>query len=321
MQFRTSIQIPPSQHPIGYSDRGLLLGSCFTENIGARMTRYKLPVTVNPSGILFNPASIFHTLERYASGELYRTEDLSCDNGLWFNFDHHSAFSSTDRQKTLDRINRATETGARTLQSADYLILTLGTAWIYRWKSNGRIVCNCHKQPAAHFIRKRLSAETIVEQFALLAEGCLRNKRILWSVSPVRHIGDGLIDNAWSKAILLDAVHRIVERFPNNEYFPSFEIVNDDLRDYRFYDKDMVHPSELAVDYIWEQFQESHISHEARSLFKRIEAVHRAMEHRPFNPDSPAHERFRQRYADETRRLMQEYPDLDFTPEIDFFES
>lgn len=184
----------------------------------------------------------------------------------------------------------ATETGARALQSADYLILTLGTAWIYRLKSNERIVCNCHKQPAAHFIRERLSAETIVEQFALLAEGCLRNKRILWSVSPVRHIGDGLIDNAWSKAILLDAVHRIVERFPNNEYFPSFEIVNDDLRDYRFYDKDMVHPSELAVDYIWEQFQESHISHEARTLFKRIEALHRAMAHRPFNPDSPAHD-------------------------------
>ena len=158
MQFRTSIQIPPSQHPIGYSDRGLLLGSCFTENIGARMTRYKLPVTVNPSGILFNPASIFYTLERYASGELYRTEDLSCDNGLWFNFDHHSAFSSTDRQKTLDRINRAIETGARALQSADFLILTLGTAWIYRLKSDGKIVCNCHKQPAAHFIRERLSA-------------------------------------------------------------------------------------------------------------------------------------------------------------------
>ena len=246
---------------------------------------------------------------------LYRTEDLSCDNGLWFSFDHHSAFTSTDRQKTLDRINRATETGARALQSADFLILTLGTAWIYRLKSDGKIVCNCHKQPAAHFIRERLSAETIVEQFALLAEGCLRNKRILWSVSPVRHIGDGLIDNAWSKAILLDAVHRIVERFPNNEYFPSFEIVNDDLRDYRFYDKDMVHPSELAVDYIWERFVQAALTPEAKKLMDICEEIRKAIAHRPFNPDSEAYQKFILQTLLKIDRLNEKMPFFDFSKE------
>ena len=320
MQFRTPIHIKPPEHRINHAQKGLLLGSCFSENIGTRMVRYKLPVTVNPSGILFNPASIFRTLERYASGKPYRAEDLLYDNNLWFSFDHHSAFSSTDRQKTLDEINRATEIGSRALLSADYLILTLGTAWVYRLKTSGQIVCNCHKQPRLQFNEERLSAETILEQFKPLAEGCLKNKRIIWSVSPVRHTRDGLVENTWSKAILIDAVHRIIELYPNNEYFPSFEIVNDDLRDYRFYDKDMVHPSESAVDYIWELFQEKWISRETLMLFKRIHAVHLAMDHRPLKPGTPQYRIFRQEYANETRRLMLEYPDLDFTDEINYFE-
>ena len=285
------------------------------------MKRYKLPVVFNPFGILFNPASVARTLARLDSGKLYEADDLTRSGDLWVSFDHHGSLASVDRDEALKTINQAVRYGARVLREAGYLILTLGTAWVYQLRETGEIVCNCHKRPAGEFLRRRLSVDEVVGVFAPLLEGPLKDKPIIWTVSPVRHLGDGLPENALSKSTLIVAVHRLIERYPQCCYFPAFEIMTDDLRDYRFYEKDMAHPSEVAVDYIWEQFCDAALDPSCTGMFRKIDALNRALAHRPLNPESPAYRAFRLRQASEVRSLQQAYPDLDFSRELNFFES
>lgn len=320
MEFRTPVHIPPIHQPLDHRRKGLLLGSCFTEHMGQRMLEAKLPVTINPFGILFNPDSIASTLDRLSHPQPFTEQDLIAQGDLWVSLAHHGRFSSTDRSETLSAINQALEQGAEALTRADYLILTLGTAWVYLWKATGTVVANCHKLPASAFERRRLTPEEIVTDLERALIPHLAHKQILLTVSPVRHAGDGLVENQLSKASLIVAAATLCERHPAAiSYFPAYEILMDELRDYRFYQADMMHPSEVARQYIWERFAETRLTPACRALIARIEALHTAMRHRPLNPHSETHRTFCTRMKAEAERLQQEAPFLDFTPEITHF--
>jgi hypothetical protein len=279
-----------------------------------------MSVTVNPFGALYNPVSIVHTLEHLESGARVGENDLREHNGLWFSFSHHGSFASPDKAEALARIDASVERGHEAIDASDYLIVTFGTAWIYERGDTGGIVANCHKLPVSAFRRRRLSVEEIVNDFERLFEKPLyRNKHILLTVSPIRHLKDGAAENQLSKATLLVAAHRLVERFANVHYFPAYEIVMDDLRDYRFYERDRVHPSAEAVDYIWERFCGALIDGESRTLFRRLEKLNAAREHRPFNPQTPAHQAFRSAMRTEVAELREQYPGLDFSAECRYF--
>lgn len=309
MKFRTEIEIAPLADRIGYQHRLLAIGSCFAEHIAAKLTEAKFRITTNPTGILFNPLSIAEALHSYAKCEPVRREELQYDGELWFHYGFHGSFADTDAARALERMNTGRKVGAAALETADFLLLTFGTAWVY--ERNGRPVANCHRQPASEFIRRRLTVEEIVAGFGLLFDGSLANKRILLTVSPVRHIGDGLAENALSKAILRVAAAEMEARHANVHYFPAYEIVTDDLRDYRFYADDLVHPSPQAVEYVWERFAQAALSESAQALLPEVERLTASCSHRPRRPDSEADRRLR-------RRLLDRMAELERTAGIDF---
>lgn len=241
MEFRTPVHIAPFGFRIGHSHKGLLVGSCFADRIGRIMRNHKLPVTVNPFGTLFNPASIAATLKRLEEHRSYDAGDLTRYEERWISFDHHGAFDGSDCKQTLRRINEALETGAEALRTADYAILTLGTAWVYELRDTGRIVANCHKLPAAMFRRRRMSASEIVETLGEAITRFLPGRKTILTVSPVRHLGDGATENTLSKSTLILAAHALTESLPDCRYFPAYEILMDDLRDYRFYELSLIH--------------------------------------------------------------------------------
>lgn len=316
MEFRTIVDIPGSPSRIGYGQHGLLLGSCFAVSVGERLGRMKMPVTVNPFGALYNPASLALALQRLEKGERIAAEDLREHKGLWFSLSNSGSFASPNKAEALARINASIETGHEALQKAGYLILTLGTAWVYELAENGGIVANCHKLPASTFRRRRLGVEEITADFVRLFEKPLyHNKQILLTVSPIRHLKDGLAENQLSKATLVVAAHWLVDRFRNVHYFPSYEIVTDDLRDYRFYERDMVHPSAVAVDYVWERFCGAWLDDASQKLFRRLEKLLAAREHRPFNPDAAQYQAFKKAMLAEVAELQGQYPTLDLSYE------
>lgn len=320
MEFRTIIDIPEYPFHLGHEQQGLLVGSCFAVSVGERLARAKMPVAINPFGVVYNPMSVIDTLETIEKGTEIDAGGLTKHNDLWFSFSHHGSFASPDRMEALAHINESIVTGQRALQNADYLILTLGTAWVYEGVETGEIVNNCHKLPARDFRRRRLSVDEIVDGFVRqFSKQVYTNKKIILTVSPIRHLKDGLTENQLSKATLLVAVHRLVEQFENVHYFPSYEILMDDLRDYRFYERDMVHPSPVAVDYIWEQFSDAIIGKDSQKLFKRIEKINNARAHRPFNQDTAQHQAFKNAMLAEIIELRGQYPALDFSEEFNYF--
>lgn len=318
MELRTTINIKPSGLEIGYGSKGLLIGSCFAENIGNRMSEALLPVMVNPTGIIFNPASIASALSMLDEGYIFTDKDLTNHGDLWVSFMHHGSFSSTDKEETLDRMNSLMTAGAQQFAEAEYIILTLGTAYIY--ERNGKVVSNCHKFPASEFKRRMMTVEEIVELYTPMFESYLQDKKVIFTVSPVRHLADGLAENSLSKATLLLPVNELCKKYDNCHYFPAYEIMTDDLRDYRFYDRDMVHPSPLAVEYIWEKFCEYAVTDNARGIMKKIAALYAAASHRPFNPCSEAHKAFLSKMLAETGRLQKELPQVSLEQLSERFE-
>ncbi|MBR4854178.1 MAG: GSCFA domain-containing protein [Alistipes sp.] len=326
MQFRTYINIKPATEQIDYTKSIFSLGSCFAENIAMRLQRAKFQVASSPTGILFNPesiADILHRLSHYTDAESAREQiaaEMRNAEGRWYNFHFHSAFCDIDREGAIDKMTEAHIAGAKALQSADIVIITFGTAWVYRLKENGDVVANCHKQPQSKFSKQLLSAEEIAKRYdALLSDGALAGKRVIFTVSPIRHLADGAEDNSLSKATLRVAIAEIVRNHSNAEYFPSFEIMNDELRDYRFYADDMVHPSPLAIDYIWQRFSEYAFSATTRQLIEQFARISQAAEHRPFNPTSEAHKRFCRQMLSQIEELNMAYPTLDFGKEMEAF--
>lgn len=318
MQFRTQIQIEPSTLRLNHSNRVLMIGSCFSEHIAERMVCAGFHVANNPFGILFNPASIVATIERLATGARYTIDDLQNGNGRWFSYDFHGDFAARSAEEALERMNRAVEQGAEALAAADCVVLTLGTSWIYRLRTGG-VVANCHKMPAQLFERELLSAEQIVALLDGVIDKYLKNKWVVLTISPVRHIADGLDQNSLSKAILRVAVEQLADARENVSYFPSFEIMNDDLRDYRFYERDMVHPSSVAIDYIWECWRAWAIAPQAEPAMREAERVWTAAKHRPSEPDSQAHREFCEKMLERIDRLVVSYPAADWQRVRTFF--
>lgn len=317
IKFRTEIEIKPFAEKIDHSSRIFSIGSCFADNMAKAFHDAKLGVTSNPTGVLFNPASIKALLHRFAERRVITENDLHCSNGIWFGYDFHSSFNGADSQVVQQGINQRIEEGHEALMHADWVIITFGTAWIYTLNESSQIVANCHKQPAANFSRRRLSAEEIVAMYDELMRGVLADKKVIFTISPVRHLGDGADDNFLSKATLKVAVAEIVERFDNAHYFPSYEILNDDLRDYRFYAEDLCHPSTHAVEYIRDKFFDAILTKHSRELLPRIEKIISSAQHRPLDPTSEAFKDFCRRQIREIDSL----PEIDFSEEREYFTS
>lgn len=316
MKFRTEIEIKPFARRIDYGSHIFALGSCFAENMAERMLRAKFRITANPMGILFNPASIADALARFATDKLYSESDLTEHGDRWFSFDAHTSLDGSTMQEALQSLNGALDKGREALRKADWVILTFGTAWVYELAESGRVVANCHKMSQAMFRRRRLSAEEIVAMYEpLIGQGILHDKQILLTVSPVRHLADGLDGNAVSKAVLRLAAEELALQYDNVHYFPSYEITTDDLRDYRFYAEDLVHPSQQAVEYIWEKFADALLTDEAKALLPRVEQIVAAACHRPFNPAGEEYARFCTRML----AAIEALPEIDFSAERKIF--
>lgn len=327
MQFRTTIELKPFDRRIDHSQTILSLGSCFASNVAERLARAKFCVTSSPTGILFNPESIAATLDRFDAvargdnGALPAAEDLAYGNERWFSYDFHSDFSATDATDALAAMQEAVRHGAQALKDAQVVILTFGTAFVFRHKQSGDVVANCHKQPQALFQREMMSAEQIAARYISLIQGPLAGKQVIFTVSPVRHLADGLEQNSLSKATLRVAVDLIQKACPNAYYFPSYEIVMDELRDYRFYADDMTHPSRMAIDYIWERFGEVAFSDKTKALNERIERIVKASEHRPFNRNGQEYKAFCRTQREKITQLESEHPSVCMAKEKEFFDT
>lgn len=294
MKFRTETEFA-AKGEISYRDNLMFIGSCFSENIGTYFEQHLFRTDLNnPFGILFNPASIAKAVRRLLSETPYSDNDLFLHNGVWNSYDHHSDFSDTEKEKCLAKMNDKLKESSQFLKNATILFITFGTAWIYRQKVNGQIVSNCHKMPANTFLREKLSVQDIVNEYTDLFHTFPfsdKKTRVIFTVSPVRHTKDGLHENQLSKATLLLAIDELQKRFDFVEYFPSYEMLLDDLRDYRFYNEDMVHPNNTAIKYLTEKLS-SYFSEETKMLMNEAEQIASAESHRPFNPQSNEYQNF-----------------------------
>jgi len=323
-QFRTNILPNPSKNKISYQTPVLFLGSCFTENIGNKMIQLKFPAVVNPFGVLYNPVSVRNAIEILIDQKKFKDSDLNFFNEQWFSFYHDTEFSHPDKNISLDKINNSVTITADNLRKAGYLIITFGTAWVYKYIKTGNVVSNCHKIPAKEFERFKLDVEDIFVEWANLINRLSElnpDLKIIFTVSPVRHWKDGAIQNQLSKSTLILAIHQLKQQFENVEYFPSYEIMMDDLRDYRFYADDMLHPSKVAIDYIWGQFAETYFSKETESIIKDVETIIQAQNHRPLNPETQGFRKFIQSQVNNVSLLSKKYPFLNFDEELTCFES
>ena len=327
MQFRTTIDIKPFEQRIDHTQPILSLGSCFADNIAKRLTEAKFQTVASPTGTLFNPESIaaalnrFDALSRGDKGVLPAAEELSRSGSRWFSYDFHSDFSSSDARKALSAMQTAVERGAEALSNAKVVIVTFGTAFVYRHKCSGEVVANCHKQPQSLFLREMLSADEIASRYISLLQGPLADKQVIFTISPVRHLSDGLEANSLSKATLRIAVERIKQDYSNAIYFPAYEIVMDELRDYRFYAEDMTHPSSVAVDYIWQRFAECAFSAQTLKTNEQIERIIKATHHRPFDAGSDEHKAFCRTMIEKCEQIERLYGPIEMTEEKEFFNT
>ncbi|MDD3080366.1 MAG: GSCFA domain-containing protein [Paludibacter sp.] len=311
--FRSVVQIPSYPEKISYEHNIMSLGSCFSENIGMKLQSAYFSIDINPFGILFNPVSIKNCIEKLIKNNAFVEKDLFKHQSLWGSFYHSTLFSATSPEVCLKNINERFEKGHENLEKANFLLITFGTAWIFEHKETNTVVTNCHKLPASNFVRRRLSVDEIVSEYIALFHKLhilYPTLKIILTVSPVRHWKDGANDNNLSKSILLLAVDKIQSLFEHVFYFPAYEIMMDELRDYRFYDKDMFHPSEVAIDYIWQRFSETFFSQKTLQLKKKLENIRQQTEHRPIHPDTIEHSYFMYMLEQQKAQLKQQYPFL-----------
>ncbi len=302
----------------------MAFGSCFVENIGAKLSALKYSIDINPFGIQYNPSSIGQGLERLLSGNHFKETELFEYQGIWHSFYHHSDFSGRNRETCLSEINCRLESAASNLLETDFLLLTLGTAWVFALSDTDEVVNNCHKLPAVRFKRFRLSVEEVVEKLEIPIQKLIAlnpNINIIITVSPIRHLKDGFNENQLSKATLLLACEKLSEKFPTLSYFPSYELMLDDLRDYRFYKSDLIHPNEQAIDYIWEKFETAFLENSEASLRKDIEKLSIAAAHRVFNPQTAESRQFAQLQLQKIVALKKRQPSLNFETEEKWFNS
>ena len=319
MKLLTPVERPALRPSIGYAHRLMLMGSCFAAHIGARLQEARFRCDANPYGVLYNPLSISAALRQMLAGKVYAAADLYPHQGLWHSPMHHGDFSAATPDEALRRINSRLVPASAALPALDFLLLTWGTAWVYEDRETGLVAGNCHKLPETRFLRRRLAVDEIVEDAASLFDSLWRQRaslQVVLTVSPIRHVRDGLHDNQLSKATLLLAADRLCAAFPGRVfYFPAYELLQDELRDYRFYADDLVHPSPLAVRYVWERFAQWCLSPEAVRLMAEVEDVRKALAHRPLHPESEEYKRFLGQIVLKMERLNGKYPYFDFQNE------
>jgi GSCFA family len=324
MEFQLPVTIPSLVPPIRYGDKILLTGSCFTEHIGGALRDWKFDTLLNPNGILFDAASVAASLLSYIRPRVYQEEDLVYFNELWQSWQHHGVFSRMDMRECLREINTSQQRAHAFLRETNWLIITLGSAFSYRLVDGGGAVANCHRAPAQTFRKHLMTIGEIVSDL----DGCLfqlfhfnPDLRVIFTVSPVRHIRDGVIENNRSKARLIESVHHLAGKFDRLYYFPAYELVIDVLRDYRWYDIDMVHPNYAATQFVLEHFTGWGLDADSRGLLERVRELVTARRHRPFQPATLAHRRFLQDHFKKAGELAREYPFLDFQEELNYFSA
>ena len=319
--FQTQVKVPDFGWKTGYGKTTMFLGSCFTENIGNKMMTLKYPVDLNPFGILYNPVSIAHGLRFLLQKKQFMLDDLVKHDGLYHSFYHHGRFSSPNAGEVLSQINQRINSSSQFLQKASFLFLSFGTAWVYEYKPTGHTVSNCHKIPDKEFRRFRLTPGEIVEQYRQLLPEIWKinpDLKVIFTVSPIRHWKDGAIENQRSKATLLLSVDNIISGFSEERcnYFPSYEIMMDELRDYRFYDEDMIHLSVSAINHIWKIFQAELIDDASQKSSKNVQKIISAVNHKPYNMFTQEHRHFLIESLKKAQQLQEKNPYLNLTNEI-----
>jgi len=292
MIFRTEIQPKLAKNTINYNSNLLLIGSCFTQHIGDKLDYYKFNNSVNPFGILFHPKAIKNLIISSLNNRVYTKNDLFFYNERWHCFDTHSDLSATDKDTILTALNNAVIQTKNKIEKATHIIITLGTAWVYNFLETKKSVANCHKVPQKQFSKEILSIDNIALSLTQITNAIARvnsNASVIFTVSPVRHLKDGFIQNQQSKAHLITAIHQVIN--PEN-YFPAYEIMMDDLRDYRFYKNDMVHPNEIAIAYIWQKFVTTWLDNSTKETMEQVSQIQKGLAHKPFNPNSEKHQQF-----------------------------
>lgn len=317
MDFRLQIPIQKSISPIDYNSKIVSLGSCFAVNIAEKMNYFKLINSCNPFGILFHPLAIHKLIDMVVFEKQFTDKDIFFHNDLWHCFDAHSDLSNTNKAELLETLNKIIKSTKAELKWASHIIITYGTSWVYKNIEDNEFVANCHKVPQKQFEKSILSVATIrkaIEKTIHLIQKLNPDCTIIFTVSPVRHIKDGFVENQWSKANLIGAMQEILNPITNKtlNYFPSYEIMMDELRDYRFYGADMLHPSQLAVDYIWQRFKETNISDSALHTMEEVENIQKSLSHRPFNSNSQSHQKFERKLKDKIVTLVCQYPFMKF---------
>jgi hypothetical protein len=322
MELRTTFNIEPSPYKITYDDRVMFIGSCFASSIGEQMERGKMNVMINPAGTVYNPVSVCNTLNSITAGKEFTKDDLYFYDGMWLSFCHYTDFSSEDPDETLNKINSKLKEASSFLKNSGFLFVTLGTARIYRWKKSGLVVSNCHKIPSGEFSFEMLSVKEIVDlwtkQLDRLSDIC-PGLKVIFTISPVRHLKDGAHGNQVSKSVLFLAVEELLAHASRPRYFPAYELVMDDLRDYRFYDDDMIHPSDSAINYIWEAFSGSYLDKAALKIWNEALKITKAHSHR-FNSDNRSKKRdFARKILARIAEIENKVPNIDFSDEKCYF--
>jgi len=315
MQFQTKIPIPEQEPKIDYTSKLVLLGSCFSENIGEKFTYFKFRQLQNPFGILFHPYAIENLVKKAVNQFVYTEKDLFFHNEQWHCFDAHSRLSSPDKVQLLQTLNEALQKTYTELKEASHIILTYGTAWVYQLKTNQKFVANCHKIPQREFDKKLILAKKLQESIQRtieLIQLINPSAAFIFTVSPVRHIKDGFVENQQSKAALITAMRKIMGSVKKATYFPSYEIMMDELRDYRFYAQDMLHPNDLAIDYIWQRFVEVRLSESTQQTMQEIDKIQKGLAHKPFNPNSEKHQEFLKKLERGMKKLAENFPFIEF---------
>lgn len=322
MEFRTEIQSAKSVQPILHTEKIITIGSCFAENIGEKLSRYKFKVLSNPFGVLYNPVSILNSIKLVSGKIEFKEDDLVFDQDEWHSLYHHSDFSHHNKPTIIDTVIDSINKTRDFLLSADWIIITLGTSFVFKHRLKKIIVSNCHKLPQNNFEHYKLSlAETInsLEEAIEILHEVNPGLKLIFTISPVRHWKNGAVENQISKSQLLIAANQCVNQKIFCSYFPSYEIMMDDLRDYRFYSEDLLHPNRAAIKYIWEKFSDSYFNEETKSIISEIEKIVLSKEHKPRNPLSQKHRLFIESNLYLIGKLLGKYPFLDFTDEQKYF--
>lgn len=315
MKLQTKIPLKrKTQNLIDYQSNILLLGSCFSENIGDKLSYFKFQSTQNPFGILFHPKAIENLITNTSNKKVYSSDDLIYQNEIWHSFDAHSSLSSASENELLNKLNVAISLTNKKIKEASHIIITLGTSWVYRYIETDTIVANCHKIPQKKFLKELLSVSEISESLARsisLIKSINSDAAVIFTISPVRHLKDGFIENTQSKSHLIAAIHTLVNK-QDVSYFPSYEIMMDELRDYRFYAEDMIHPNKTAINYIWRKFIDTWFSEETKSIMKEIDEIQKGLLHRPFHEDSKLHQQFLLKLEQKKSSLQERLPFINF---------